>query len=208
MSDSLQKELADKIKELENKIEEAYETGKEKFSYELKHGKAIFNEEIKKLHKKEVKNLLVYFFNVPLGLYISAPIIYAIFFPILLLDLFVTVYQWICMPIYKIPRVKRSDYITFDRHRLKYLNIIEKINCLYCSYINGFISYISEIAGRTELFFCPIKHARRLKKTHAHYNDFLDYGDYKNYKSEVSRLRSMFKELYEAEKKEKKTIKS
>lgn len=206
MSDSLQQELADKIKELENKIEEAYEAGKERFSYEFKQGKAIFNDEIEKLHKKEVKHLLVYLFNVPLGLYISAPIIYAIFFPILLLDLFVTVYQWTCMPIYKIPKVKRSDYITFDRHRLKYLNIIEKINCLYCSYVNGFISYISEIAGRTELFFCPIKHATRLKKTHTHYHDFIDYGDYKNYKSEVARLRSEFKELYEKDKSKDKSL--
>jgi len=204
MSDSLQKELADKIKELENKIEEAFEAGKEKFSYELKQGKAIFSEEVKKLHQKEVKNLLIYLFNVPLGLYISAPIIYAIFFPILLLDLFVTIYQWICMPIYKIPKVKRGDYITFDRHRLKYLNIIEKVNCLYCSYVNGFISYISEIAGRTELFFCPIKHATRLKKTHQHYNEFLDYGDYKNYKSEVKRLRSEFNEVYKKENEPKK----
>lgn len=42
------------------------------------------------------------------------------------MDLFVTVYQYICFPLYGIPRVRRKDYFVYDRAYLGYLNIIEK----------------------------------------------------------------------------------
>lgn len=118
-----------------------------------------------------------------------APIIYAMLFPALLLDLFVTIYQWICFPVYKIKKVKRKDHIAFDRHHLKYLNSIERLNCIYCSYVNGLISYVAEIAGRTEQYFCPIKHSHRLKGTHSHYKNFMDYGDFEKYREELEMLR-------------------
>ena len=55
----------------------------------------------------------------------SAPIIYSVALPFLLLDLWVTLYQWICFPIYGIPYVRRSDYVALDRRKLGYLNGIE-----------------------------------------------------------------------------------
>jgi len=54
------------------------------------------------------------------------------------IGLFITVYQSVCFPIYGVARVKRSDYLAFDRGQLAYLNAIEKFNCVYCSYGNGF----------------------------------------------------------------------
>jgi hypothetical protein len=36
---------------------------------------------------------------------------------------------------------------------------IEKINCAYCSYANGAIASVREMASRTEIYWCPIKHA-------------------------------------------------
>ena len=68
---------------------------------------------------------------------VTAPVIYSLIIPFVLLDLFVTVYQLICFPVYKIEKVKRSDYLIFDRYHLAYLNTIEKINCAYCSYATG-----------------------------------------------------------------------
>ena len=65
--------------------------------------------------------------------------------------------------------MRRRDYFVFDRHHLAYLNAIEKLNCAYCSYANGLVAYVREIAGRTEQFWCPIKHARRAIGAHAHY---------------------------------------
>jgi hypothetical protein len=84
--------------------------------------------------------------------------------------------------------VRRSDYLVFDRHHLSYLNGLEKLNCAYCSYANGLLAYAREIAGRTELHWCPIKHARRVLGAHGTYHEFDDYGDAEAYQW---RLRAM-----------------
>lgn len=73
--------------------------------------------------------------------------------PLAITDIVITVYQLICFPIYGIKKVKRSDYIIFDRHNLNYLNFIEKFHCTYCAYGTGMIAYISEIVARTEQYF-------------------------------------------------------
>lgn len=121
---------------------------------------------------------------------LSVPLIYALAIPFALLDLCVTIYQAICFPIYGIPKVRRRDYLIFDRGRLPYLNAIEKVGCIYCSYANGLLAYIAEIAGRTEQHFCPIKHSQPLMQPHSRYGFFLAYGDARSYREqsgEVSR---------------------
>ena len=119
---------------------------------------------------------------------LTSPVIYLGIVPFLLLDLFVAVYQAVCFPIYGIPRVRREDYLVFDRGRLRYLNLIEKLGCVYCSYANGILSYVVEIAARTEQHFCPIKHARKLLRPHPHYADFVPYGDPRAYRNLVDHI--------------------
>jgi hypothetical protein len=109
--------------------------------------------------------------------------------PIALLDLSMIIYQAICFPIYKIPHVRRRDYLIFDRHHLAYLNIIEKINCAYCSYANGAISFAREVAARTEVYWCPIKHARRNPGTIPHYQGFADFGDAEGYRKQLDLMK-------------------
>jgi hypothetical protein len=108
---------------------------------------------------------------------LSIPFIYAMIIPLLLLDLSVTLYQAICFPLYGIAKARRRDYIAIDRHRLPYLNAIEKFHCLYCSYGSGLLAYAREITARTEQYWCPIKHARPLADAHARTARFLEYGD-------------------------------
>ena len=60
---------------------------------------------------------------------------------------------------------------------------------MYCGYANGLIAYGSEVAARTEQFFCPIKHARRIKSAHGHYSNFFEYGDAESYRLGLKRLR-------------------
>jgi hypothetical protein len=74
-------------------------------------------------------------------------------------------------------KVRRADHIVFDRQFLAYLNLMQKFNCIYCSYGNGLISYVREIAARTEGYWCPIKRSRRMAGEHGHHADFVDYGD-------------------------------
>jgi hypothetical protein len=51
------------------------------------------------------------------------------------------------------------------------------------------IAYIGEIIARTEQYFCPIKHARKILGTHARYTRFLDYGDAKDYEARLEEYR-------------------
>ena len=124
---------------------------------------------------------------------VTAPIIYAVVVPLLLLDLSVTVYQRICFRVYGIARVSRSDYFVFDRTHLPYLNLIEKLNCAYCTWPNGVVAYVREVASRTEAYWCPIKHARRVIGTHKRYLKFEDYGDAQAYRSYLETHRQALK---------------
>ena len=58
---------------------------------------------------------------------------------------------------------------------------------MYCSYANGLLAYAVEIAARSEAYWCPIKHANRLRSYHQWYSGFSDYGDAENYRSDRER---------------------
>jgi hypothetical protein len=118
------------------------------------------------------------------------PFIYPVLLPMLLLDVWVRLYQWVCFPLCGMARVKRADYGVFDRTHLAYLNGLEKINCAYCSYGNGLIACCRGVVGLTEQYWCPIKHARKVLQAHAHYHGFADDGDAENYRAELTRLRA------------------
>ena len=100
-----------------------------------------------------------------------------------------TLYQSICFPIYGMTRVPRHRYFAIDRHKLAYLNGIEKVHCTFCSYANGLIAYVREVAARTEQSWCPIKHARAIPVPHSRYHLFFDYGDAERYRSDLVPLR-------------------
>ena len=119
---------------------------------------------------------------------LSSPLIYLCVLPFLTVDASVALYQLVCFPIYGIPKVARKDYIVFDRGALAYLNTIEKIGCVYCSYANGLLAWITEIASRTEQHFCPIKHAHRLATTPSRYGKYLPYGDARAYRAQADSI--------------------
>jgi hypothetical protein len=120
---------------------------------------------------------------------VTAPIIYLLVVPIACLDAWVSVYQRLCFPIYRIARVRRSTYIVIDRQHLAYLNAIEKTNCEFRGYANGVFAYAREIAGRTEQYWCPIRHAKRVRAPHRHYHEFVEYGDAAGYHRRLPMLR-------------------
>jgi len=109
--------------------------------------------------------------------------------PLVLLDVFLFGFQSICFPVYRISRAKRSDYLVLDRGDLPYLNAVEKLNCVYCGYANGLMRYGTEVASRTEQYFCPIKHGRRIVAAHDRYHGFFEHGDAESYRRGLERLR-------------------
>jgi len=175
--------------DIEETLEQLFEKKRKQFQYSIDAGKVIFDNTIKQLHKQSKIGWLRYLAKARLSTILSAPIIYGMVIPIALLDLAITIFQHICFRIYKIPRVKRAQYIVVDRHHLAYLNVIEKFNCLYCGYGNGVIAYAQEVVARTEQYWCPIKHSKHHLWQHRHADKFFDYGDVESYRKQLAELR-------------------
>jgi hypothetical protein len=170
-------EIIAKIETLNQELQQEYEKQAKNYGYIINRKRIDFLDAFK---AKNVK------FRIPTWKYaipknfrhlLSMPFIYLMFVPLVFLDLSVSVYHLVAFSLYRIPKVKRSVYIVFDRQFLDYLNIIQKVNCIYCSYANGLMAYALEIAARTEVYWCPIKAARKPFFTHGWYNDFADYGN-------------------------------
>ena len=183
-------QLAGSIRALERKLEEALARRRVELNYKVHDGVVHFEQVVIARHRLLKARLLSYIFGARPAMILTAPAIYALIIPLVLLDLFVGLYHAVCFPVYGIPRVRRSDYLAFDRGHLAYLNVIEKLNCVYCSYANGLLAYVREVASRTEEYWCPIKHARRVLGVHARYGSFVDYGDGDAYRHELERLRA------------------
>lgn len=181
--------LTEKIRALESELDAELAKRRAELRIGLEHGRVAFEEELLRRHRELRRKLLPYLFGAHPLVILTAPVIYAGILPFLLLDFFVSIYQAVCFPIYKIAKVRRADYLVFDRHHLAYLNALEKLNCAYCSYANGIIGFTREVAARTEQYWCPIKHARRVIGTHERYVAFDDYGDGEGYQARLAELR-------------------
>src|SRR5450432_2213612 len=182
--------LTEKIRELEAELDAELAQRRIELKVGMEKGRAFFEEEILRRHRELKTKLSAYLLHAHPMVVVTAPVIYALIVPFALLDLFVTVYQAVCFPVYGIPKVRRGDYLAFDRHHLAYLNALEKLNCAYCSYANGLIAYVREIAGRTEQYWCPIKHARRVIGSHPRYAVFEDYGDADGYRKWLAQFQT------------------
>lgn len=188
-------QLISKIKELERELRQELQERQEAFLYRIERNRVRFEQEVTERHRKLSKKVHRYLLDASLLNILTVPVIWGCLLPALLMDLAVTIFQAICFPIYGIPKVRRGQHIIFDRHALGYLNLIEKINCWYCGYFNGLISYIREIAARTEQYWCPIKHARRVSSIHSRYRYFFDYGDGENYRRKLEEVRRAFADI-------------
>jgi hypothetical protein len=188
-------ELLARIQQMELEIEQEMKRKRAELQADFEETRVRFEHEVLEQQRRFKTGVIAYLLTANLLSVLTAPVIYALFFPILLLDLSITIYQHICFRAYGIPRVKRSDYFVFDRAHLAYLNLIEKINCAYCSYGSGVMAYGREVVARTEQYWCPIKHARKVMAAHPYYTGFVDFGDAQSYKNELENLRTELAKL-------------
>jgi hypothetical protein len=194
MSDKLDSLLV-KMRDLENEMMRELRRKEADFLYEVRAKKVRFTEEATARHRKLSKRIHRYIMDSSFLVLLTAPFIWACLLPFVLLDAVVSLYQAVCFGIYGIPKVRRSDYLQFDRHRLAYLNFLEKLNCAYCAYGNGVLAYVTEVAARTEQYWCPIKHALRMKSIHDRYRFFFDYGDAEHYRQQIEEVRRSFEDV-------------
>jgi hypothetical protein len=187
MTPSIQ-ELLTRIRALENEVEQEYTRLRQEFERQKEALAGRFVE----LQRRQKVGLWHYLRGSRWSVLLTAPLIYAGWPVFALLDLFISGYQAVCFPIYRIPKVRRGDFLVFDRADLPYLNIIEKFNCFYCSYGNGVLAYAREVAARTEQYWCPIKHARRVRDAHPRYPRFFEHGDAEAFRQGLERLRQQY----------------
>lgn len=188
-------ELLDHIRRIEEDIEKEARRRRAELHADFENKRIAFEQEVLEQQRRFKQGLLKYLGNSSWRDLVLAPIIYSVFFPLVFIDLVVTLYQHLFFRLYGLPRVSRQDYFLFDRAQLAYLNAIEKINCAYCSYANGLAAYLREICARTEQYWCPIKHARRILQAHPHHHGFVEYGDAEAYRRELENLREKLKTL-------------
>ncbi|MDA8254487.1 MAG: hypothetical protein M0Z99_02415 [Betaproteobacteria bacterium] len=181
--------LLDQMAALETDLRVALQEQEAGVLFEIKGRRVEFEQSIREAHRRLKSGFFHWLVTYRPQNLITGPIIYSMIVPLVLLDLCVSFYQATCFPIYGVARVRRGDYIVFDRQQLEYLNFIEKFHCTYCAYGAGLIAYVAEIVARTEEYFCPIKHARKMLGTHARYARFLDYGDAADYEQRLEAFR-------------------
>src|SRR6185295_1151504 len=169
-------DLLSRIAQLQRELEHELNRARARWHYRVEAGRIRFERDTYLIHKR-LKHSIPKFVREsrPVN-WLTAPAIYAMIVPIAIVDISFTVYQRLCFPIYGIARVRRSTYIVIDRQHLAYLNAIEKTNCVFCGYANGVFAYVRGIAGRTEQYWCPIRHAKRVRAPHRHYHEFVEYG--------------------------------
>ncbi|WP_339741142.1 hypothetical protein [uncultured Maricaulis sp.] len=187
-------QLLEKIHSLETELEEELAERRRSYGYKLEQGRLFISREARERQTALKLGLRRYLVDSGVLTILTAPFIYAVAIPVFLLDVVASLYQAVCFRVYGVKQVKRRDYVVFDRHRLPYLNVIQKVNCFYCSYANGVIAYVYEIASRTEQYWCPIKHAARLQGTHRRYGDFLEYGDVADYPNSLEAQRTRLRD--------------
>ena len=188
MNDRIQK-LLKQMTALEDDLRVALHQQETSMLFEIKGKRVEFEHTIKQTHRRLKTRFFHWLVTDRPQNLITGPVIYCMIVPLAILDLFVSVYQAVCFPVYRVEKVHRGDYIVLDRQHLEYLNFVEKFHCTYCAYGSGLIAYVSEIVARTEEYFCPIKHARRILGTHSRYRRFLDYGEAAAYEAKLEAFR-------------------
>lgn len=183
--------ILEQINALEDELRAALHERENRLLYQIKGKHIEFEDSVKDAHRKLKMGVFRWFIAVRPQQLLTAPFIYGLIVPLAFLDICTTIYQAACFPIYRIAKVRRSNYIAIDHQHLAYLNIFEKFHCIYCSYANGLLAYVREIAARTEQFFCPIKHARNILGAHSHYGQFLDYGEAEHFHARLMELRAL-----------------
>jgi hypothetical protein len=183
------RELLGQIAALEEQLQATLHEQESRITFTIRGRRVEFEKDVRAAHAKLKRSVLRWIVTDRPQNLVTGPIIYFMLLPMVLLDLTVSLYQAFSFPIYRIAKVDRADYIVFDRHSLGYLNFYERLHCEYCAYANGLLAYASEIVARTELYFCPIKHARKVLGAHAKYRDFLAFGDAEDYHARLERIR-------------------
>jgi len=193
MNENIRQILGD-IAKLEDELAALFQEQQERLHYRIEGSKVRFEKNLRRIHRELKTGVFAWLRKSELRNVVSAPFIYAMVVPFVFLDLFLAVYQAICFPLYRIQKVRRRNYVVIDRHNLGYLNVVEKLNCIFCGYADGVLAYARQVLSRTEMYWCPIKHARKVLDPHRRYARFVDFGDGEAYEAHTDNMRAELRE--------------
>lgn len=89
--------------------------------------------------------------------------IYSMIIPVFILDVWVTFYQWVYFTTMGIPKIQKNTFVVMERWDLSKLTFMQKINCVYCEYVNGILAFAKAVGNQTEVYSCAIRHNHALK---------------------------------------------
>lgn len=186
--------ILSEIARLEEELATVIHEQQEQLHYRIEGSKVRFEKNLRKIHHELKTGVFSWLRKSEMRNVVTAPFIYSMIIPFVFLDIFLFVFQAVCFPLYRIPKVRRSNYIVIDRHNLGYLNVIEKLNCIYCGYGDGLLAYARQIVSRTEMYWCPIKHARKVLDPHRRYSQFSDFAEGEAFEAHVAAMRDQVKQ--------------
>src|SRR5665213_16726 len=107
--------LTAKLRSVEAEIETELAKRREQLRFRIENKRIVFGEEVLRLQRAIKVRSTRYLIDANPLIVLTAPVIYSLLIPVLLADLCVMAYQAICFRIYKISKVRRRDYLIFDR---------------------------------------------------------------------------------------------
>jgi len=169
--------LLDEMGGIQEHLERHFDSARETFRYSVENGRVLISREVQELQRRYRVSSLRYLLHANLSSLLTAPIIYSMLLPVLIVALGFSLFQYTCLRVYGVPVVVRHRYMGNGRHKLAYLNVIEKVNCSYCGYANGVMAYAREIISRTGQHWCLIRNVRHVPDAHKRYPQFFPCCD-------------------------------
>jgi len=105
-------EFLDRIRQLEVDIEQEVQRRRQQFQADFDQRKVKFEHEVLNQQRRFKQGVVNYLLTSDWRHLLTMPLIYPVLLPMLLLDVMVSLYQWVCFPLYSMPRVKRSDFLS------------------------------------------------------------------------------------------------
>jgi hypothetical protein len=112
------RQILDQMSALEDELQQAVQEQRSHLRYQFEGKRVVFEQAIKDAHRRVKQGVFRWFISIRPQNFLTMPIIYGMAIPLLLFDLFVSVYQLICFPVYGIARVKRAKYFVLDHRHL------------------------------------------------------------------------------------------
>jgi len=99
-----------RIRLLEDELASEHEAQRQRWHYRLDRGRVWFDREVQLAHRRFKQSIPAFIAQGSVRNLLTAPIIYTLIVPLLVLDVWITLYQWMCFPIYGIAVVSRPSY--------------------------------------------------------------------------------------------------